>query len=1108
MVDNTQKKENCMKNFSKILVLILTLSLLILAFALTASAADEASALSVIIVGETTNPDTDAPYTLEEAWARSKEIGKDKVEVVVKTNNDSFESDLAMVSVSGWKTVLQLTSDVTTTKKLSTKQGCTVIIDVSGYTLDIAYRFTLSGNGANLVFRTSTAAGKITCSNEGSNEGLFSAASAGQNATMRFVSANDTDKLLTVESSHYMITFGNATAGTSNIVFNGGLYKTASGCAVLCVNSAARVAPSTLKISATDASFEVGCGFLMHNQATTYEANVGAFGVNSAITLERCTLSPVGDSTVNFVYDKSSTYRFKGRYFGTLTLTDCSFNQVSPNFNVLYTYVNASTDENGETVYDTNYPLAKGDGTFTLAANLGYDYRPDAVAAGYDGTNRIFFHGVNTFNDITAGYIKSDRTGFNASNVKLDEDAIFYATSARTTVFVGDGLISDEADLLAYINLTSNYGIQISTSLVNDIENAQTVTLKPEGDIAIDLKGHTLAMTHTASNIRFYVRGKLHIYSSEAGGKITSASSLAMFFMNDNYSPVLTLGREEDAKENLTVQANAGFVVFGNEFNNAITQCTVTNATVSTAKYFIKFNAKATSENKPVVKFDFKGCDIKIANKGFLGYNENEVLSSDKTSTNNGIIAYGSYVNVEDCAISCEASDSNVLFSATNRKREEGGASIPTFQGAFFGTVTFKNTHFKNILINFEYISSTEENKLLNGKNEDYVIPEAWDVKKQVTLLEGCTFDMDSQRGINTYGNAFTYASNVTVQEGYVLARTAEDDTYAILPRDEAVTLTWELADQTVVVNYQNGSPVHTPSLEGLGTTVNNNYYYLTYAQQIPALATEDATYTVRYAGGATLSANYTLNVAIDFHAYVPATSEIVKINGVNVGDLETCVVGDVTYYKVTFADLAPKDAYKSKLVSLTVNLGNEEVTVDRYISLVGYAEAAIKSNLDQRTLNLVLSTMDYINKANIYFGGESVARIENLLRANDFTPYVWQAQNVKEIGTYENICGAALDLNQTPGFVIYVKADYAGTVTVNGVSYNEYSEVITMDGVAVKYIVVKVAAYKMADDLTVTAGNDTLVYNLDTYIAGKAQNEPYAHALYGYVMACKSYIA
>ena len=1094
-----------MKNFSKILVLILTLSLLVLALALTASAEGEANTPSVIIVGETTNPDTDTPYTLEEAWAKSEEVGTDKLEVVVKTNNDAFESDFAKVSISDRKTVLQLTSDVKTASALSTVKGATVTIDVSGCTLEITKRFTLTGNGAELIFRTSTAAGKIVCSSTSSNQALFSSVTAKQSAMMRFVSANNSDKLLTVEYYNHLITFGNSTAGTSSFDFNGGLYKANSTHAVFSLNSAARVAPSTLKIHAADASFQIGSYFMLHNTSTSYEANVGAFGMDSAISFERCTFTTNQEKTVNFFNNND---RLKGRYFGTFTLEDCSLTQVSPNFNVLYTYVNASTNESGETVYDTNYPLASGDGTFTLTANLGYDYRPEAVAAGYDGTNRVFFHGFNTFESISSGHIKTDRTGFNANNVAFTENTIFYATSGRTIAYTGDGLISDEADLLAYVDLTNEYGIALSVALANDVENAQGVTLKPNGDLTVDLKGHTLAMTHTASNIRFYVRGKLHIYSSEAGGRLTSASTLSMFFMNDNYSPVLTLGRDEDAKENLTVEANAGFVVFGNTFNGAMVKCNVTNATVSTAGYFIKFNAKATADTKPTVQFDFKGCDIRIAHKGFLAYNENEALSSDKESANNGIIAYGSYVNTDGCTISCDADDSNVLFSAANKRREEGGASIPTFQGAFFGTVTFKNTHFKNVLLNFEYMSSTEENKLLNGKNEDYVIPEDWDVTKQVTLLEGCTFDMDGQRGIHSDGNAFSYASNVTLKDGYVLARTAEADTFAILSRDEAVTLTWELTSKTVTVHYQSGSPVHTPSLEGLGTTVNNNYYYLTYAQQIPALATEDATYTVRYAGGATLSANYTLNVAIDFHAYVPATSEILKINGIAVGDLETRTVGDATYYKVTFTDLAPKDAYKSKLVSLTVNLGGEEVTVDRYISLIGYAEAAIKSNLDQRTLNLVLATMDYINKANMYFGGEGVARIESLLLANGFTPYVWQAQNVKEIGIYENICGAALDLNQTPGFVIYVKADYAGTVTVNGVSYNEYSESLVMDGVEVKYIVVKVAAYKMADDLTVTAGNDTLVYNLDTYIAGKAQDEPYAHALYGYVMACKSYIA
>ncbi len=1091
-----------MRKICKYFLFVLSLCTLVALLMMTVMATDtESTEPSVIIVGETINPDTTVAYTLEEAWAKAEAVGTDLVEVVVKTNADTFATDFKNVHVSNKKTTLQLTSDVSTTAKMTVNSGVKLTIDVSGYTFSVGMRLTVSENNTSLTFRTSTAAGTVKGSNTSANEGLFMAVGADHTASMNFVSANNDDKLLTVEANHYMITFGNGTKGTSIINFQGGSYKALKNYATIIVNSNSTATPSTLKINADDATFSLAAGFLAHNRGT-YSPNVGAFNMNSAIAFNNCKFVSKTGNNINFIYEGD---RFKGRYFGTLSYGDCTFTSISPNFGTLYTYVNTVENEDGTVTYDTNYPYLPSGGTASATQNCTSDYHITAANAGYDGTNRVFFHGINTFTGANASYVKEDGSGLVANNITSSAQEVFLASGDRTSLFIGDGFVRDGDDLVSYVTATSNYEKSVFITLANNIELAKSATLGPQGDLTLDLKGHTFAMTATDSSTRFYPRGKLHIYSSEKNGKISSASTLAMFFLNDNYSPTVVLGREEDPRENLTLTAASAIFQYGNAFYAATTNCSIYSANITTSKYIVKLNAKATNADKPITQFTFKNCDINISLKGLLCYNENEVLSNNTTSANNGIIAYGSYFNVEDCTIS---GGGESLFASENRIRQTGGEKMPTFQGAYFGTVSFKNTHFKNVKLNFEHIYSDENNKLLNGVNGDYVIPADWDVTKQVTLLEGCTFDMGSASGINNYGNAFTQLKNLTIKEGYVLARTEDADTFAILPEEEAVKLTWKLPDETAVVSYKAGAPVRVPALDAFALSLNGNNYTPVYNETLQEYANEAATYTTRYTGGATLSANYTLNVAIDFHAYIPVTDEIVSINGTPVGNLETKTVGAASYYKITFSELAPKDAHKSKLVSLSVNLGDKTVTVDRYISLVGYAEAAMKTDLDEKTKALVLHTMDYINKANVYFGSASVTRIETLLQNNGFTPYVWEEKNVREIGEYENLRGAALDLNQTPGFVFYVKSDYNGTLTVNGVVYDEYSEPVVIDGVELKYIVVKIPAYRMTQDLVVTAGNDTLVYNLDTYIAGKATNEPYAHALYGYVMACADYLA
>ena len=175
----------------------------------------------------------------------------------------------------------------------------------------------------------------------------------------------------------------------------------------------------------------------------------------------------------------------------------------------------------------------------------------------------------------------------------------------------------------------------------------------------------------------------------------------------------------------------------------------------------------------------------------------------------------------------------------------------------------------------------------------------------------------------------------------------------------------------------------------------------------------EDAVYQAKYTGGAQISANYTLNTSIDFHAYIPATDEITHINDIAVANIETTLSGGKRYYVITFPLLAPKDAHDSLSIFLRVNLGGRDVTIERNVSLIGYAESAIEHQLAPDVINLILHTLDYINKTNVYFGGKSNERIETLLSENGFTPYEWEAQNVKELTSYENLRGACLDLNQ-----------------------------------------------------------------------------------------------
>ena len=478
-----------------------------------------------------------------------------------------------------------------------------------------------------------------------------------------------------------------------------------------------------------------------------------------------------------------------------------------------------------------------------------------------------------------------------------------------------------------------------------------------------------------------------------------------------------------------------------------------------------------------------KGAEITIDLCGFtfsvlhqLGVNRDshlEFVSSQSGAKLENLMDYPIFSLAPDASLTIGNQEQTLtLFSKTLFAKSDDTANV-----------TFVRTHFDTVSLDF----TTTPNF-------------------SVQMNEGCTFDMNGAGGISDFGNGFL-SENISVKEGYLLAHTEKEGSYAILSEKDAITLTFLFEGEVAVAHYQKGVKVNAPSLDEYGVTINGNYYYPACEEEIQEYAYEDATYISRYTGGAQISANYSLNTSIDFHAYIPATDEITHINDIEVAKLDTEVAGGQRYYVITFPLLAPKDAHESLLVSLSVDLGEKTVTVDRYVSLIGYAESAIEYNLDATIIELILYTLDYINKTNIYFGGESSERIETLLSENNFTPYVWEEKNVLKIGSFENLRGACLDLNQTPGFVFYVKADYEGVITVNETVYSTYSDPVTLGGQQLKYIVVQIPANQMTENLTVTAGEDTLIYNLDTYIAGKASTQAYAHALYGYVTACKNYI-
>lgn len=736
--------------------LIMMLTILIAVFAISASAATDED-ITVIVVGETMNEETGAAYTLDEAWEKQAEVGVDNVEVVVKASNDDFATQFSNVNKGNKKATIQLTGDVTVTSRQTPVKNANITIDVSGHTLTVTSNyFNISNHNVTLTFRASSADGNVVGNNQ--YYGVVNMDLAvSEESTVNYVSTGSAK--LKVSGTHYAVGFKNSMAGVANIHFDG--VDIATTKTVINLNASPTAKPATVKIEAKNSNFTVTSGSSVIGLATADDKNGGCFGMESTMHFTRCTFNGNDTTKARFVQSNSL---LKGRYYGTLDFTNCKFSKINLNVIGLMSKVTQNSDGSFATG-DYEYPYLSESGTVSTTSNCTYDYRDEVIAANYNFAQQIRFIGNTHFDACQTSIFNSKGDGFatSLSNfVKPTSEYFWIPNEDRSYVLLSDGRV-ENADDFFYFTHTLTATNPLTLVLTEDVSLSWASTkykIAQNRDISLNLNGHTLSMEQT-SGARFTVLGKLHIYSSSVGGKLISiAAPASTFVLDSTSSPMILFGREEDARENLTIESTRALVSGVSTFAGPEATIGVYSANVKVTAALVKMNAKATAAVKPAIKITLQNCEIDIASKGLISYNENEVLNSDTKDNNNGIIGLGSTLVVDGCTILDKDGGNVSLFTSYDTAREEGGEVMPNFQGRYYGTVTFKNTHFEKVNLNFDEIYSTADNKALNGANRDYDVS-GWDVTKQVTFLEGCTFNVENTDCFDTENNTLYFVENV-----------------------------------------------------------------------------------------------------------------------------------------------------------------------------------------------------------------------------------------------------------------------------------------------------------------------------------------------------------
>ena len=612
------------------------------------------------------------------------------------------------------------------------------------------------------------------------------------------------------------------------------------------------------------------------------------------------------------------------------------------------------------------------------------------------------------------------------------------------------------ADALAYVKANAS-GKKYKLALAKDITVDAQVTINTPVDLTVDLCGNTL--TSSVDTLKFASGSKgsvLSYVTSAAGGTLNNGSKSPILISTSNTPFTFNFG-SDDTKP-LTVNSNMLVTTSSAFKGNKVANINIFEGTYTLRNGIYQVYVTAESPTGAIYKVTAKDAT--------LGFNS-RLIYNHNASTYGTVDNAGGYMHLTNCKI----------VSNTN------------------GTVTMGNNN----------VTPYKGEIVMTGcRLESFVFDAKTAEAKSITFGEGCTL-INSPTILDETTYAFSQ-ENTKCADGCVIVN-ADDGIVRIMKESDAARVEFVTPVKTETTYWQVGS---TPKYTGnIQMTIGENDYRFTFPTIVPATL-EGARYEGKVAGGPSFHANLTLHSSIDFNVYVPYASEIVKINGKLVSEYEALQIGDITYAKVSIQNLAPKDAYKTQTITLTVASDDTTIDVERYVSLLSYAKSLLANTTYINESSLVIALLGYIKATSHYFGTAteaSDAALDALIENRAI--YEWDAED-KEIFTIpENLTkikGVSLNLDEIPGFVVCV-AKGVERVSVGGTSYTVNPEnITTINGEEVCYVVTQKNAFGMLDAFDIIADGEMVHFNLDTYI-DYMNNPSYAGALYGYAAAAKAYL-
>ena len=676
----------------------------------------------------------------------------------------------------------------------------------------------------------------------------------------------------------------------------------------------------------------------------------------------------------------------------------------------------------------------------------------NADKTGFANANMSCADGCFLVNDTEAGVVRVEKE----SAPEIDASILLVADETNEA-------LSTYTWIDALTKAASNPDVAYTVRLTKDITVDTQFELAAQVDLTIDLAGYTLTSSVDTISLAYAARKSvITILTSVEGGTWNNARK-SPFTIGTSGSP-FTINYGSEDSEALNVVANM-LVVGGTNFKN---KNQVANINIFAGTYTLNngiYQAYGNTDNTcAIFKVNAKDAVIAVSSRFLFAY----PISSEYTFALNE----QSFMNLEGCTLK---STTGEPVSLTNRPYQ--------------GTITMTGCTIENLVFDSR---AAEAEAIVFGEGCVFTTPEA------KADYEGNTFN----EAKDLFANA-----NMRCAEGCVIVN-ADDGLVRVMKASDACRIDFVTLAGTETRYWLAGStPVYTGELK---TTIGDSVYSFSFSD-IKVAAPEGATYEGKLVGGTPLRASLTLYSGIDLHVYIREASEITAINGKALDSFDTVTNNGETYYKLSFKELAPKDAAAPQSIIITVDYNGEFIDTERTVSVANYVKNLINTTMDTNTSYLGVALLGYIKAASEYFGtatDETNAALDAVIGKHAI--YEWSAQDNDKIyqipEDLSKIKAVALNLGNTPGFAVAV-AKGVESVTVAGVTYTVNPELLTeVNGEECCYIVTRFGAFSMIDDFEIAADGEQLTFNLDTYL-NYMGNPSYAGELYGYALAARMYL-